>query len=159
MHDTTITVQGYAGGNVDVRNVGETSVATFRLAATPRRFDKKVADWVDAPTQWYTVKAWRNLAHNVGYSIRRGDAVIVHGRLIANTWTTREGQEVTTMEIEATMVGHDLNRGITQLQKPQKPTPPAEQTTDAPGAEDASPMTIGSLGETAPDEWLPKAAA
>ena len=169
MHDTTITVQGYAGTDVDLRSVGDTSVATFRLAATPRRFDKKAGEWVDAATQWYTVKAWRNLGRNVAYSVRRGDAVIVHGRLVANSWS-KDGQDYTSMELEAAMVGHDLNRGITQLQKPQRPVPPAEAAPEAeteaeavesdeaevePVAEEvATGVTIGSRGETAPAEWL-----
>ncbi len=162
MHDTTITVQGYAGGDVEVRTVGETRLATFRVAATPRRFDRKSGEWVDAPTQWYSVKAWRGLADNVAFSVRRGDAVIVHGRLVANTWV-KDGVEMSSMEIDATVVGHDLNRGTTRLVRPQRPAallaeleaaveqePPAEQTE----------TTIGSRGETAPEEWLsPKVAA
>lgn len=153
MHDTTITVQGYAGTDVDLRSIGETSVAVFRLAATPRRFDKKSGDWVDAPTQWYTVKAWRNLGRNVAFSVRRGDAVIVHGRLVANAWS-KDGQDYTSMELEATMVGHDLNRGITQLQKPQKPSLPAETAPEVEPEEQPAAVTIGSRGEPAPEEWL-----
>lgn len=170
MHDTTITVQGYAGTDVDLRSVGDTSVAIFRLAATPRRFDRRLNDWVDAATQWYTVKAWRNLGRNVAFSVRRGDAVVVHGRLVANTWS-KDGQDYTSMELEATMVGHDLNRGITQLQKPPKPTPAGEAPLEAEaeaeaeaGAraeapEEGAAVTIGSRGETAPDEWLPARTA
>lgn len=161
MHDTTITVQGYAGTDVELRHVADTSVATFRLAATPRRFDKRLGEWVDAPTQWYTVKAWRTLGRNVSYAIRRGDPVIVHGRLVANNWE-KDGQAFSSMELEATMVGHDLNRGITSLQKLQKPVDPFAEPVEAPepvepvDAEQQAEVTIGSLGEKAPEEWLPE---
>jgi single-strand DNA-binding protein len=41
--------------------------------------------------------------------------VVVHGRLNAQTWTSSAGVEVTSFEVEATLVGHDLSRGTTQF--------------------------------------------
>jgi single-strand DNA-binding protein len=37
--------------------------------------------------------------------------VVVHGKLSAHVWTNKAGLEVTTFEVEAAFVGHDLNRG------------------------------------------------
>ena len=46
-------------------------------------------------------------------SIRKGDAVVVHGRLRTDVWEREDGQSSTTYVVEATFVGHDLNRGTT----------------------------------------------
>lgn len=111
MNDTQITLAGWLGTEVTRREASGTPVASFRVATTPRRFDKKADAWVDGDTQWYSVTAWRQLAENCAASLHSGDPVVLHGRLTAETWTNRAGIEVTSMEVEANFVGHDLGRG------------------------------------------------
>jgi single-strand DNA-binding protein len=67
------------------------------------------------------VNAWRALAENCERSLRRGDPVVVHGKLSAHVWTNKAGLEVTTFEVEAAFVGHDLNRGTSAFVR-RKPT-------------------------------------
>src|SRR5204862_5912555 len=76
MNESYITLQGWVGGAVDIRDVGETQCASFRVGSTPRY--NRNGTWVDGQTSWYTVNCWRGLAKNVHESIRRGDAVVVH---------------------------------------------------------------------------------
>lgn len=52
MSESTITVQGYVGSAPVLRKAGEHLVANFRLACTPRRFDRKEQKWVDTATAW-----------------------------------------------------------------------------------------------------------
>ncbi|MFC4786924.1 single-stranded DNA-binding protein [Nocardioides sp. MAHUQ-72] len=115
MNETIVTLQGWLGNDVTVRLAGDTTVATFRVACTPRRYQRKTDEWVDGDTQWYTVNAWRGLAENCERSLRRGDPVVVHGRLNAQTWTNSAGVEVTSFEVDATLVGHDLGKGVSQF--------------------------------------------
>ncbi|WP_182524143.1 single-stranded DNA-binding protein [Nocardioides dongkuii] len=117
MTDTFVTVQGWLGNDVQVRQAGDAQVASFRLGCTPRRFHRRTGAWVDGPTQWYTVDAWRALGENCRDSLRRGDPVVVHGRLEARVWTNSAGAEVTTMVLEAASVGHDLARGVSRFRK------------------------------------------
>ncbi|MFT4082697.1 MAG: single-stranded DNA-binding protein [Nocardioides sp.] len=117
MTQSMITLQGYVGGEPVVRSAGGHSVANFRVACTPRRLNKATGTWSDGQTQWFTVNAWRQLGQNVARSLRKGDAVVVHGRLQARAYVNRDGVEVTAFEIEATVVGHDLNRGASVLVK------------------------------------------
>ena len=131
MNETVVTLQGWLGGDVICREVGEAVVANFRVACTPRRYQKKTDEWVDGDTQWYTVNAWRALAENCGQSLRRGDPVVVHGKLNAQTWTNSAGIEVTSFEVEALFVGHDLNRGSSQFTRTVRATPePAAEGAD-----------------------------
>jgi single-strand DNA-binding protein len=126
MNETTVTLQGWLGGNVTTRMAGDSRVASFRVASTPRRFQRKTETWVDGATQWYTVTAWRALAENCQQSLRRGDPVVVHGRLTVGSWTTRDGVEMSTLEVEAIHVGHDLSRGTSTFTRTPKPVTAAD---------------------------------
>jgi single-strand DNA-binding protein len=139
MNDTQITVHGFVGGTVSLKRAGDTEVATFRLGSTPRYLNRRTNEWVDAPTQWYTVNAWRGMARNVASSLVKGDGVTVVGRLGVSTWTAQDGTERTTLEVEAISVGHDLRHGVTRLARNERPQRdetaglPAAQETDEPG--------------------------
>ena len=130
MNETVVTLAGWLGGEVTVRQAGDSIVANFRVATTPRRYQRKSDTWVDGDTQWYSVCAWRGLAENCQRSLRRGDPVVVHGKLKAQVWTNSAGIEVTSFEVEASFVGHDLNRGTSEFSRNVRaltdPSAPAE---------------------------------
>lgn len=111
MNDCTITVRGWLGADVVRRDAGGVPVASFRLACTPRKFNRRTETWSDGETQWYTVSCWRGLAENCATSLRRGDPVVVHGRLQVRPYVNSNDVEVISFEIDAVHVGHDLSRG------------------------------------------------
>lgn len=115
MNESMVTFQGWLGGDVRTHQTGATVVARFRVASTPRRFNRQTGEWHDGPTQWYSVSAWRGLGEHCASSLRRGDPVVVHGRLTQSTWVNQEGVEMTSLEVDATFVGHDLNRGTSDF--------------------------------------------
>ena len=125
-NDTMVTLQGHVGGDVTLRSAAGTLVAGFRVACTPRRFQRSTEEWVDGTTQWYSVSAWRTLGEHCHDSLRRGDPVIVHGRLQQRPYVNKSGVEVTALEIDAVLVGHDLTRGVTRFSKASSRTPSAE---------------------------------
>lgn len=135
MNESLVTLQGWLGSDVTVRQAGESTVASFRLGCTPRRYSKKAEGWVDGETQWYSVNAWRALADHCAGSLRRGDPVVVFGRLNAEVWTNKAGIEVSSLTVDATFVGHDLNRGTSQFTKSPRPEQPA-QAQQAPTSPD-----------------------
>jgi single-strand DNA-binding protein len=136
-HETMVTLQGHVGGDVELRTAGETCVANIRVACTPRRYQRRTEEWVDGPTQWYTVNAWRALGEHCASSLRRGDPVVVHGRLNARTYVNRHNVEVTAFEVEAVAVGHDLSRGVSRFTRAPKPSG-AGAPADPPGEEAAA---------------------
>ncbi len=113
MNESMVTFQGWLGADVKTRSAAGALVASFRVASTPRRYNRSAQEWSDGPTQWFSVNAWRSLGEHCASSLRRGDPVVVHGRLTQSTWVNSEGVEVTSLEVDATFVGHDLNRGRT----------------------------------------------
>lgn len=142
MNETLMTLQGRLGSNVTTRVAGDTIVATFRLASNPRRYHRKTDEWVDGETQWFTVTAWRGLAENCERSLRRGDPVVVHGRFTVSPWTNSEGVPMTSLEIEASFVGHDLNRGSTLFTRTPRPMP--EQPAAEASPSDATPEPVAA---------------
>jgi single-strand DNA-binding protein len=117
MTDTVIHMIGHVGTDVDYRRVGNgTDLSTFRLASTPRRFDRAQRTYVDGTTTWITVQCWRSLALHVRDAVRRGDPVVVIGKLKTEEWT-KDGVRNSRFILEALAVGHDLNRGVSSFRK------------------------------------------
>jgi single-strand DNA-binding protein len=144
MNETYVTLRGWLGADVRHRLAGDTPVAEFRLGVTPRWFDSKRSDWVDGTTQWYTVKAWRQLADNCRDSLRRADPVVVHGRLSQSTWV-KDGVERTSLEVTAVSVGHDLSLGTSQF---RRVLPRREERVD-PATHEAVPAGTAESSEAA----------
>jgi single-strand DNA-binding protein len=117
MNETYVTLRGWIGGDVRHRLAGDSPVAEFRLGVTPRYFDAKRSEWVDGAPQWYTIKAWRQLADNCRDSLRRSDPVLVHGRLTQRSYVNANNVEVTVLEVTASSVGHDLTMGTGQFRR------------------------------------------
>jgi single-strand DNA-binding protein len=129
MSDTYVTLHGWVGSDVTYRDPQGISVANFRVASTPRL--KKEGKWVDGDTTWYSVTVWRHLAVNIRDSVRKGDAVVVHGRLRTDTWKREDGELNSTLQIEATLVGHDLTRGTSLFTRTPRPEQRSESEVDA----------------------------
>jgi single-strand DNA-binding protein len=107
-------------------------VASFRVASTPRRYDREQGGWVDGKTLFVTVTCWRALGENVAQSLRKGQPVVVFGRYIQREWEKDETLK-TAYELEAIAVGHDLTRGVTAFDKVFRPSLTTELDTDAEG--------------------------
>ena len=137
MNESHITVHGHVVAAPVVKKIGEHTVANFRIGVTPRRLDKATGEWRDAETQWYAVSAWRQLGENCAMALRKGDPVIVQGRLAARTWVNAQHAEVVAHDIEATFVGHDLRRGVTHFYKTAAAEPAVEAQPTAPEPDDA----------------------
>ncbi|MFC9919206.1 single-stranded DNA-binding protein [Agromyces binzhouensis] len=91
-------------------------ITNFRLASTRRFFDRATGAWTDGETNWYTVSSFRQLALNTARSLRKGERVVVHGRLRIRAWETGE-RSGTAIEIDADAIGHDLSWGVAVYSK------------------------------------------
>lgn len=122
--DTTITI---VGNLVDDPNLRFTpsgqAVANFRVASTPRFFDRQSGDWKDGDALFLTCNVWRQAAENVAETLQKGMRVIVQGRLKQRAYETREGDKRTVFEIEVDEVGPSLRNAIAKVAKTQRQTP------------------------------------
>jgi single-strand DNA-binding protein len=106
----TVTVVGWAATTPREITGDGVPYTSFRVATTPRWFDSRAGAWTDGRTEWITVKAFRDVALNVGSSIRKGDPVLATGRLRTEEWQGESGPR-TSLVLDVTALGHDLTRG------------------------------------------------
>jgi single-strand DNA-binding protein len=121
MNETYVTFTGWLGSDVEAREVGDATVATFRVGSTPRRYNYKERTWADMETTWYTVNAWRGLGEHCLGSLKRRDPVVVYGKQTVQVWKDTDGHERQTLRIEAFSVGHDLSKGTSTFAKAVRP--------------------------------------
>ena len=107
--ETVITVVGNLVDDPELRfTPSGAAVANFRIASTPRTFDKNSNEWVDGEAMFLRCSIWRQAAENVAESLQRGMRVVVQGRLKARSYETREGEKRTVFELEVDEIGPSL---------------------------------------------------
>lgn len=117
MNDIFTTVIGNAVTDVSLRTTTTgVSVASFRIASNPRKFDKATNSWIEQETNFLTITAWSQLAENVALSVHKGQSLVVSGKLKVRQWQDGE-KNGTSVEIDAVSIGHDLNRGTSEFTK------------------------------------------
>ena len=141
------TVAGYATADPIFRlTKGGVELAHVRVACTPRRLNHGSGAWEDGDTSYFSVTCWRKLATAVRASIRKGDPVLVRGRMRTRSWKT-EDRTVSEVEIDADAMGHDLTRGWATFNRGTRP--PVEQAGAGEEARQASGADPG--GGAGPD--------
>ncbi len=114
--DAVVWITGNVGSEVECRTVREEFVyASFRLASTPRV--RRGGEWVDGETTWLGVTCSKALAENVAASVKKGDPVVVVGKLRTSRWEDAERGQQTRLTIEASAIGHDLTRGVSEFRR------------------------------------------
>jgi len=117
MNDIITTVIGNAVTDVSLRTTSTgASVASFRIASNSRRFDKSTSSWIDQEPSYLSITAWSQLAENVALSVHKGQGLVVTGKLKVRQWQDAD-KSGTNVEIDATAIGHDLNRGTSEFTK------------------------------------------
>ncbi len=107
MNAASVTLVGRAAAHPQV-SVGSTGDrVSFRVVATERYFDKASNDWVSGDEFGVTVVCWRTLGTAVLTTVRKGDPVIVSGR-IATRRFEKNGTTQYFTEVKADFVGLDV---------------------------------------------------
>ena len=116
--ETTFTVIGNLVDDPELRfTPSGAPVANFRIASTPRTFDRQTNEWKDGDTLFLSCAVWRQAAENVAESLQRGMRVIVQGRLKSRQYETREGEKRTVFEIDVEEVGPSLRSASAKVTK------------------------------------------
>ncbi|OKK18240.1 single-stranded DNA-binding protein [Streptomyces sp. CB00455] len=116
--ETVITVVGNLVDDPELRfTPSGAAVAKFRVASTPRIFDKQTNEWKDGEGLFLTCSVWRQAAENVAESLQRGMRVIVQGRLKQRSYEDREGVKRTVYELDVEEVGPSLKSATAKVAK------------------------------------------
>jgi single-strand DNA-binding protein len=111
---------------------------TFRLACSRRIFDRTDNQWRDGDPAFFSVIAWRQLAQNVGTSLRKGDRAVVIGRVRQSRYE-KDGEKRVRSEVEAEIVGAELAWSCAQIQRKRAWTADAAGASDGQGSAPAGP--------------------
>ncbi len=118
LNEAQISLTGYVATQPVTRQVKPgVSNVSMRVAWTPRRQDRVTGEWVDGNTSYVTVICWRKLGTNVAICVRKGDPVVIKGRLSVRPYADKQGVPRISVEVDANSVGHDLSRGVAGFQR------------------------------------------
>lgn len=120
-NDTQITVIGNLTDGPELRfTQSGFPVASFTIASTPRQFDRQRNEWVDGEALFLRCSAWRDLAENIAESLEKGSRVIAQGNLVQRSFTDRDGNQRTSIELNVLEVGPSLKYATAQPRKVQR---------------------------------------
>jgi single-strand DNA-binding protein len=116
--ETVITIVGNLVDDPELRfTPSGAAVAKFRVASTPRNFDRQTNEWKDGDSLFLTCSVWRQTAENAAESLQRGMRVIIQGRLKQRSYEDREGVKRTVYELDVDEVGPSLKSATAKVEK------------------------------------------
>lgn len=116
--DVYVTIRGNACKDAGRTNNTIEETIGVRIAVNRRYYDKTAQQYKDVQsTDYYNVYGTGALGKNMLASIRKGDPVVVTGRLNFSEWAKDDGTEGHSMVIRADAIGHDLTFGISTLRR------------------------------------------
>jgi single-strand DNA-binding protein len=119
--ETIITLVGNLTDDPELRfTPSGAPVANFRVASTPRTFDRQTGEWKDGDPLFMSCAVWRQAAENAAESLQRGMRVIVTGRLKQRSYETRDGQQRTVVELDVDEIGPSLKYATAKVTRTQR---------------------------------------
>lgn len=119
--ETIITVVGNLTDDPELRfTPSGAAVSNFRVASTPRTFDRQSGEWRDGDPLFLSCSVWRQMAEHVAESLERGMRVVVTGRLKQRSYETREGEKRTVVELDVDEVGPSLRYATAKVTRTQR---------------------------------------
>ena len=85
-------IVGYVGSDPEVRSINDKKVATFRVATSYGKGDRRQTDW-------HTIVVWSPLAEVVESYVRKSSQLLVSGDIRYRTYTDKSGITRQTTEI------------------------------------------------------------
>ncbi len=116
--ETIITIIGNLVDDPELRwtNNGA-AVCKFRVASTPRVYDKQEQAWKDGQSLFLSCSVWRQSAEHCAETLQRGMRVILQGRLKQRSYEDREGVKRTVFELEVEEIGPSLRNATARVTK------------------------------------------
>jgi single-strand DNA-binding protein len=115
MNETQVTIVGGITADPERRAAGQTPVASFRVASTPRRFDRQSNEWRDGETTYWACEAFGQLAEAILGEYRKGAQVVLVGTVDSQSWNDKtSGEARTKLVVKVSVIGTKLRIGSSQ---------------------------------------------
>ncbi|MBM9467165.1 single-stranded DNA-binding protein [Nakamurella leprariae] len=105
----SVTIVGRAANQPALHGAGPSERVQFRVISTERRYDPGSGTWTDGDEYAVQVTCWRSLAGGVISTVRKGDPVVVLGRIVSRRYE-KNGEPAWFTEVKADAVGLDVAR-------------------------------------------------
>jgi single-strand DNA-binding protein len=134
----TITINGRAVNDPELRfTQSGAAVANFRVAASESKKNDR-GEWEDGDKLFVNVSVWKDDAEAIAEHIRKGDKVVVSGRLFQREYETNAGEKRTSIEVKFATVAKVID--APRAQRTSQPQQPANDPWAAPAGNDAPPF-------------------
>jgi single-strand DNA-binding protein len=135
----TITLEGRAVADPELRfTPSGAAVANFRVAASESK--KTDTGWEDGDKLFVNVAVWKEAGEAVAEHVRKGDKVIVTGRLYQREYETSSGEKRNSLEVKFATVAKVVD----------PPKASRQQTQQAPAAAANDPWATPASGDEPP---------
>ena len=122
-------------------------------------FENSHLTWETCQHRKVSVKCWGKLANNVAVCLRKGEPVVVMGRVQVRTYEAKNGTERLSVDVYASSIGYDLARGVARFLRirPSSGETAADRQANGvsaaePGGLDGGDPEVSDLAAPAPDE-------
>ena len=121
--ETTMTIIGNLTDDPTSRFFDSGSFVTnFTVASTPRKLNRATGEWEDGDALFLRCNAWGQLGENIVNSLRKGHRVMVQGRLQQRSYTAKDDEKRTVLELNVDEIGPTLRYATAEVTKSTKPT-------------------------------------
>lgn len=97
-----ITITGRLASDPELRFAASgVAMCNISIPDQKRVKNKDTGAWEDASaTTWFRVTVFKEAAESLAEHARKGDTVVVTGRLITREWTTKDGDTKSSLEVD-----------------------------------------------------------
>ena len=100
MSFANITMKGRLGRDPELKQVGQNQVCKLAVATSERWNDQ--SGQRQEKTTWHNVEYWGKQAETVAKFFKKGDEIIVIGKVTSDEWTDQQGQKRTAQKVKGT---------------------------------------------------------
>lgn len=119
--ETPLTIVGNLTADPELRYTASgVAVANFTVASTPRTYDKQSGGWKDGETLFMRCSVWRDQAEHAAESFRKGNRLVVTGRLVSRSFEDKEGNTRNTIEMQADEVAASVRNATVKVTKAER---------------------------------------
>ncbi len=149
--DNSITLVGNLTRDPEMRFT-PSGAANCRLGiAVNRRWRGQDGEWQEQ-VSFFNIVCWREMAENVSASLRKGNRVVVAGRLEQRSWETEQGEKRSVVEVVADEIGPSLRWASADVTRNERRGPGEFGGQPAAGATSSGSPASASGGQASGSE-------
>jgi single-strand DNA-binding protein len=127
---TVVTIVGNLVKDPEEKDFGPNKNVTKMRVACSDRIPDGNGGWKDGDTAFYNISAWRNLGKHAASTLKKGDKIIVQGRVKYSEFKRSDGSNGHSYDIEATDLGIALTQKTAGVKSSLSNTSKVQVSTD-----------------------------